>query len=186
MTDSRTGPGNGTARQPAAGLPLLRSLTIAIAVALLLVACSGPSFSVGVRDVVIRASNSGGMICYVKGSESSPVRFSSATYRADGTYSSSNLLADSVTIKIYGRTEAPASDCVAVSEPKNIELSKEITLPVNDSTPVEIGGADYGGQLAEIISRDSYWIGARISGDYTLLDGEEISLENGRISVSVW
>lgn len=162
-------------------------LVASLAVVLLLVGCSGPSFSVAVQDVEIPAGSSGGRICYVEGTESSPVRFGSATYTAEGTYTSNNPFNDSVTIRVYGRTEAPAtaSGCVSASA-SDIRLSEEFVLRKGEPAPVVVGGSEYGGKLAEVISHADYWLGAEISGNYTLLDGERIRLENGRIRVTAW
>lgn len=157
------------------------------ATVLLLASCSGPSFSVAVNDVEIPAGSSGGRICYVKGTESSPVRFGSATYTAQGTYSSDNPLNDSVTIRVYGRTEAPQSDslCVAASV-SDVRLSDDFVLDEGEPTPIEVGGSEYGSKLAEVISHEDYWLGAEISGNYTLLEREKILLTEGRIRVTTW
>lgn len=138
-----------------------------------------------VDDVQIPAGSSGGRICYVEGTESSPVRFGSATYTAQGTYVSDNPLNNSVTVRVYGRTEAPASGCVNSSE-ADIRLSDEFVLPEGEPTPIVVGGDDYSGKLAEVISHADYWLGAEISGNYTLLDSETILLEQGRIRVTAW
>lgn len=164
-------------------------LATVLAIVLLLVACSGPNFSIGVRDIIIPASSSGGTICYVKGSESSPRRFSSATYRAEATYHShSSLLpSEQVGVRVYGRSQAPTRPCVSDSGPQvDLPLSEEITLRREEAKTVEVGGNEYGSRLAELISREDYWIGAQISAGYTLGAKEEIHLEQGRISVSLW
>lgn len=158
-----------------------------VTAAILLVGCSGPSFNVAVQDVEIPAGSSGGKICYVEGTESSSVRFGSATYTAEGTYSSNNPFNDSVTIRVYGRTEAPktASGCVDASE-TDIRLSDEFILPEGEPSPIVVGGSEYGSELAGLISHSDYWLGAEISGNYTLLDGEKILLREGRIRVTTW
>lgn len=163
------------------------SLLASLIATFLLVGCSGPSFSVAVQDVEIPAGSSGGKICYVKGTESSAVRFGSATYTAEGTYTSNNPFNDSVTIRVYGRTEAPqtASGCVNASE-TDIRLSDEFVLPEGEPTPIVVGGSEYGSELAGLISHSDYWLGAEISGNYTLLDGEKILLREGRIRVTAW
>jgi hypothetical protein len=152
----------------------------------LLASCSGPGFSVPVRDVVINASDSGGAICYVQGGEASPIRFASATYSATGTYEDNNPLTDRVVVRIYGRTEPPSQSCVPYGEGVDIPLSDSIELPEDEPTAVQVGGATYGSDLAEIIHNDEYWLGARISENFSLVSGEEIRLENGRISVAIW
>lgn len=163
------------------------SLIASLIAIFLLVGCSGPSFSVAVQDVEIPAGSSGGKICYVEGTESSAVRFGSATYTAEGTYTSNNPFNDSVTIRVYGRTEAPqtANGCVNASE-TDIRLSDEFILPEGEPTPIVVGGSEYGSELAGLISHSNYWLGAEISGNYTLLDGEKILLREGRIRVTTW
>jgi hypothetical protein len=158
----------------------------ALAGCLLLAACSGPSFSVPVDNVVIPGGHSGGTICYVRGSQSSPVRFASATYSAAGTYVDDNPLTNKVVIEMYGRTEPPEPSCVGYTEGVDRRLSDPIELPEDDPTPIVVGGELYGDDLAAIIHSDQYWLGARISENYSLLGNEEIRLENGHVSVAIW
>lgn len=151
---------------------------------LLLAACSGPTFTVRVPDIEVPGGNSAERICYREVSETSPRKFASATYRATGTYSSL-LDSDGVTIRVYGRTAAPQPACVTESN-EDIRLSDDIPLPGNKPTDVEVGGIEYGAALAELISKPSYWIGARISDDSILDANEKIALEEGTIRVSLW
>jgi putative hemolysin len=158
----------------------------ALAGCLLLAACSGPSFSVPVDNVVIGASNSAGMICYVKGGASSPVRFASASYRATGTYQDDNLVDETAVIRIYGRTEAPSQPCVGFKQGTDRLLSDPIDLPENTPVSVEVGTGDYGAELAAIIHSNDYWLGAKVSDNFTLVGDAKIRLEDGRISVAIW
>jgi hypothetical protein len=167
-------------------LKLFRLALVVACGSVVVTACSGPSFSVPVEDVVVSGSNSGGTICYVKGGASSPVPFASATYSATGTYRDDNPFTDKVVVVIYGRTEPPVQNCVSAIEGADRQLSDPIDLPEDEPTPFVVGGSGYGAELADIIAHDQYWLGARISDNFSLLSNEEIRLEDGRVSVAIW
>jgi hypothetical protein len=121
----------------------------------------------------------------VPGTESSPVRFASASYRSVGIYDG-GLLSDSVTIRVHGRTTEPTAPCVSPTDGVDIVLSDEFTLQSGDPTNVVVGGSDHGPELARIISQPDYWIGAQLSGGPDLVGDDKILLKDGWISVTIW
>lgn len=152
-------------------------LTIALA------SCSFAPIRIGIMDVTLPGNSSQGQICYVKVTEGSRVSFSNATYSADATYTSNAPLGSrDVEIRVYGRESKPASTCVAASG-ADVALSEPLTLNPNDTKGVEIGGPTYGGELANLIRQDTYWLGAALTGGATLSLEERIRLTNGVVSV---
>lgn len=149
----------------------------------LLTGCSFAPIRIGVRDIRLPGNSSQGQICYVEVTESSRVGFNNATYRADATYTSSAPLgSNDVNIHVYGRESEPANTCVSVSD-IDISLSEPLALSPGETTEIEIGGATYGGDLADLIVKDTYWLGAALTGGTFLSLEERIDLTNGVISV---
>lgn len=150
---------------------------------MLLAGCSFAPIQIGVRDIRLPGNSSQGQICYVGVTERSRVGFNNATYRADATYASNAPLgSNDVNIRVYGRESEPANTCVRVSD-ADTPLSEPLTLSPSETTKIEIGGATYGGDLAGLIVKDTYWLGAALTGGTFLSLEERIDLANGVISV---
>lgn len=150
---------------------------------IVLASCSFAPIRIGIMDVTLPGNSSQGQICYVEVTEGSSVGFSSATYRADARYISDALLGSrDVEIRVYGRESEPASTCVAASD-ADVALSEPLTLNPNDTKPIEIGGPTYGGELANLIRQNTYWLGAALTGGATLSLEERVELTNGVVSV---
>ena len=149
----------------------------------LLASCSFAPIRIGVRDIALPGNSSQGQVCYVEVTESSRVGFNNATYRADATYTSNAPLgSNDVTIRVYGRESAPANTCVEVSN-ADTPLSDPLTLSPDETKEVEIGGSAYGGELADLIVKDTYYLGAALTGGAFLSLEERIELTDGVISV---
>ena len=154
--------------------------TLLIAV---LTSCSFAPIRIGIGDVTLPGNSSQGQICYVEVTEGSRVNFSNATYSASATYTSNAPLGSrDVEIQVYGRSSEPASTCVAASD-VDTALSEPLTLSPSDTKSIEIGGGTYGGELADLIRRDTYWLGAALTGGATLSLEERIELTDGVVSV---
>ena len=165
-----------------------------IAFALLLftfTACSFAPIRISIQDVVLPAQSSGGDVCYVRSDEGAPANFRRATYQADATYEADALVGSPgpVTFRVYGRVVAPVgmegSDafCAPVGAGDTV-LSDAITLEPDETQRVEIGGRDYGGELADLVANPSYYLGASLEGGSVLNSGERITLTDGVVSVS--
>ena len=149
----------------------------------LLASCSFAPIRIGVRDIALPGNSSRGQVCYVEVTESSRVGFNNATYRADATYTSSAPLgSNDVNIRVYGRESEPANICVRVSD-TDIALSEPLRLSPSETAEIEIGGATYGGDFAGLIIKETYWLGAALTGGTFLSLEERINLTNGVISV---
>ena len=161
------------------------------ALLLLVTACSFAPIRINIQDVVLPAQSSGGDVCYVRSDESAPANFRRATYKADAVYEAEALIGSPgpVTFRVYGRVVAPVgkegSDTFCTTaDAGDTVLSDAITLEPNESKPIEIGGRDYGGELADLVSNPSYYLGAALEGGSVLNSGETITLTNGVVSVS--
>ena len=160
---------------------LFHSILLVVALA----SCSFAPIRIGIQDITLPGNSSQGQICYVKVTEGSRVGFSNATYNASATYTSNAPLGGGdVEIRVYGRSSEPADTCVATSD-VDIALSEPLTLSPSETKPkpIEIGGGMYGGDLADLIRRDAYWLGAALTGGATLSLEERIKLTDGVVSV---
>ena len=161
------------------------------ALLLLVTACSFAPIRINIQDVVLPAQSSGGDVCYVRSDESAPANFRRATYKADAVYEADSLIGSPgpVTFRVYGRVVAPVGEegsdtfCTTADAGDTV-LSDAITLEPNELKPVEIGGRDYGGELADLVSNPSYYLGAALEGGSVLNSGETIMLTNGVVGVS--
>ncbi len=162
--------------------------------AIILVFLAGCSFApvrISVPDVELPAGSSNGRVCYALSTESAPANFRRATYRADATYESSSLIGEpeAVTLRVYGREAAPAGRegdqafCADASD-ADIVLSDVTRLEPGETKPIEVGGGEYSGALADLIARPNYYLGASLAGSSFLEANQRIILENGSISVS--
>ncbi len=148
----------------------------------LLGGCSFAPIRIGVPDVEIPGNSSYGLVCYTPSpvTETAPVGFSGANYRATATYTSVGT--SSATVTVYGRTTAPSTPCVLPSA-VDLPLSGPLTLTPGVSQEVLIGGPEYGSTLADLITQPTYYIGASLSGGVLVSQQERIELTNGTISV---
>ena len=145
-------------------------------------ACSFAPVSIAVPNVEIPGNSSQGLICYTPApiTEKAPANFSSADYRATASYTSVGT--NSATMTVYGRTTAPSTPCVLPSA-ADLPLSGPLTLTPGTPQEVLIGGPDYGGTLADLITQPTYYLGASLSGGVLVSQQERIKLTNGSISV---
>lgn len=148
----------------------------------LLAGCSFAPVSIPVADVTIPGNSSAGLVCYTPTpiTESAPVGFNSANYRATATYTSVGTGAATVTV--YGRTTPPETLCVPPSA-ADLPLSEPLTLVPGVSQEILIGGPEYGDTLADLITEPTYYFGASLSGGVLASLEEQIILTDGEISV---
>lgn len=148
----------------------------------LLAGCSFAPIRVAVPDVEIPGNSSGGLICYTPTpvTESVSVGFSHANYRATATYRSSG--SNSATVVVYGRSSPPEAPCVFPSA-ADLALSSPLTLTPGVPTDVLVGGPDYSGTLANLITTESYYFGASLEGGVLIGAEERILLTDGEVSV---
>ncbi len=145
--------------------------------------CSFAPITIPVADVEIPGNSSAGLVCYTPTpiTESAPVGFNSADYRATATYTS--IGTDTATVTVYGRTTPPATPCVLPSA-ADLPLSGPLTLSPGVPQEILVGGPEYGDTLADLITETSYYFGASLSGGVLLSTEERIRLTDGEISVS--
>lgn len=153
---------------------------------ILLSSCSFAPITIPVADVEIPGNSSAGLICYTPTpiTESAPVGFNSADYRATATYTSVGT--DAATVTVYGRTTPPPAGplpCVTPSA-ADLPLSGPLTLSPGVPQDILIGGPEYGDTLADLITETSYYFGASLAGGVLLSTEERIRLTDGEISVS--
>ncbi len=151
-------------------------------VLLLLAGCSFAPIRTAVPDVELPGNSSQGLVCYTPSpiEAAVPANFSGADYRATALYTS--VGAQNATVTVYGRTTPPASLCVTPSA-ADLTLSGPLTLTPGVAQEVLIGGPDYGGTLADLLTEPSYYVGASLAGGVTLSAQERISLTGGTVSV---
>ncbi len=147
-----------------------------------LTACSFAPIRIDVPDVEIPGNSSGGLICYTPTpvTESAPVGFSYADYRAIADYRSA--ASNPATVVIYGRSSPPEAPCVFPTDADR-PLSSPLSLTPGVPTDILVGGPDYSATLAELIGSDSYYFGASLAGGVLISDSERITLTSGEISV---
>jgi hypothetical protein len=148
----------------------------------LLAGCSFAPISIPVADVTIPGNSSVGFICYTPTpiTESAPVGFTSADYRATATYTSTGM--NTATVTVYGRTTPPPTPCVLPSA-ADLRLSGPLTLVPGAAQEILVGGPEYGDTLAGLITAPSYYFGASLAGGVLVGLEERIMLTEGEISV---
>lgn len=149
---------------------------------LLLASCSFAPIRTEVPDFGLPGNSSNGLVCYTPSPVNAavPTNFSGADYRATALYTS--VGAAPATVAVYGRTTPPSALCVAPSA-ADLPLSGPLTLTPGVPQEVLIGGPDYGGTLADLLTEPSYYVGASLSGGVLLSSQERIELTNGTVSV---
>ena len=149
---------------------------------LLLASCSFAPIRTEVPNVELPGNSSQGFICYTPSpiEAAVPANFSGADYRATALYTSAGT--QSATITVYGRTTPPPSLCVTPAA-ADLPLSGPLTLTPGVPQEVLIGGPNYGGTFADLLSEPSYYVGASLSGGIVLSAQERISLTGGTVSV---
>jgi len=147
----------------------------------LLAGCSFAPVSIPVADVTIPGNSSAGLVCYTPTpiTESAPVGFNSADYRATATYTSVGT--GTATVTVYGRTTPPEFPCVLPSA-ADLPLSEPLTLTPGVPKDILVGGPEYGDTLADLITEPSYYFGASLSGGVFASLEEWITLTDGEIS----
>lgn len=148
----------------------------------LLAGCSFAPISIPIADVTIPSNSSIGLVCYTPTpvTESAPVGFTSADYRATATYTSVGT--GTAVVTVYGRTTPPPTPCILPSAADQ-PLSGPLTLAPDDAQEILVGGPEYGDTLAALITEPSYYFGASLSGGVLASLGERIMLTDGEISV---
>ncbi len=149
---------------------------------LLLASCSFAPIRTEVPDVELPGNSSQGLVCYTPSpiEAAVPANFSGADYRATALYTSAGT--QNVAVTVYGRTTPPPDFCVTPSV-ADLPLSGPLTLTPGVPQEVLIGGPDYGGTLAELLSEPSYYVGASLSGGVLESVQERIRLSGGTVSV---
>lgn len=147
---------------------------------LLLAACSFAPIAVSVPDISIPAESSGDDVCYVEIQESTEVGFNQVLYEADALYEPGLGGADTVTMVVYGRASDPNPGssqeikCVTLTD-EDLALSGEITLQAGESKRIEVGGDT----LADLVTQESYWLGASLDDDSLFSFPGNISFTDG-------
>lgn len=149
---------------------------------LLLAGCSFAPIRTEVPDVEIPGNSSQGLVCYTPSpiEAAVPTTFSGADYRATAVYTSAGTA--SATVTVYGRTLPPPTPCVTPSA-ADLTLSAPLTLTPGVPQEVLVGGPDYGGTLADLLTEPRYYVGASLEGGVTLSNQERIRLTDGTVSV---
>ena len=149
---------------------------------LLLAGCSFAPIRTEVPDVELPGNSSQGLICYTPSpiEAAVPANFSGADYRATALYTSAGT--QNATITVYGRTTPPPSLC-ALPSAADLPLSGPLTLTPGVPQEVLIGGPDYGGTLADLLTEPSYYVGASLTGGVFASTQERIRLTGGTVSV---
>lgn len=142
-------------------------------------ACSGLSFRSRVPDVVLTAATTAGAVCWAEGVERSPVSLTSATYRATATFDRGGLaLGDALDVALYVRTTAPGAPCTALDAEARA-IADPFVLVADQPTPIAAGDGAYGAVLADAVTSDRYWIGARVAGSIALTGDATVALTDG-------
>lgn len=149
---------------------------------LLLAGCSFAPIRTEVPDLELPGNSSQGLVCYTPSPVEAavPANFSGADYRATALYTSAGT--QNVAITVYGRTTPPPSLCVTPTA-ADLPLSGPLTLTPGVPQEVLIGGPDYGGTLADLLTEPSYYVGASLSGGVLESTQERIRLTGGTVSV---
>ncbi len=155
---------------------------LVISALLLLAGCSFAPIRTEVPDVELPGNSSQGFVCYTPSpiEAAVPANFSGADYRATALYTSAGT--QNVAVTVYGRTTPPPSLCVTPSA-ADLPLSAPLTLTPGAPQEVLIGGPNYGGTLADLLSEPTYYVGAALSGGVFASTQERIRLTGGTVSV---
>lgn len=159
-----------------------RRALLALSLFTLLAGCSFAPIRITVPDVEIPGNSSAGLVCYTPApvTEAVPLGFTNADYRATALYQS--LEDNPATVTVYGRSSAPETPCVFPTA-ADLPLSSAITLTPEVPTEILVGGPDYSGNLAEVITSENYYFGASLEGGVLISTEERIVLTDGEISV---
>ena len=158
-----------------------RILGTALAVSLLvgIAGCGGLSFTSRVPDVVLTAATTAGQICWAEGVDRSPVSLTSATYRATATFDRGGLaLGNAIEVALFARTTVPESACTEIDADARA-IADPFELVADAPTPIAAGDGAYGAVLADAVTSDRYWIGARVEGSVTLIGTASVALTDG-------
>lgn len=160
----------------------MKRLVAGFLASVLVIACS-PSFSARVGPFSTPIATSLGRICWTAVDATGAPAIRTATFTATATYDPSVLpVTDSVELQVFGRAGAPAGECTDRNEATDVVLSEPFELEREVSQPIEVGGAAYGTDLADLVGEGTFWIGASASGNVGLGD-ERVLFEDGRITV---
>lgn len=142
------------------------------------------SFETSVRDFETPITNSLGRICWVPVDTSGAPAIRTATYTAKATYDTDALpLTDRVRLRLLGRAEAPEEECTACDEATDVVLSDPFELERRVTQAIEIGSGAHGADLAALVGRGTFCLGASAEGNVAL--DEVVRFEDGRISVGL-
>lgn len=153
----------------------------------LLGACSFAPITVGVDDFFIQAGSSRGQVCYTQITESVSVNFKSVFYEGDALYSPGPSIGDNSTVEmaIYGRATDPDPSssepmkCITATG-ADLLLADGIVLEAGERQRIRAGGSD----LADLVTRDSYWLGGSLNDDALLSAPGDISFTNGVVKAN--
>jgi hypothetical protein len=160
-------------------VPPLAGVTAALLAVVGTVACSGLAFRSRVPDVVLTAASTAGAVCWVEGVERSTVSLTSATYRATATFDPGALaIGDALDVALFVRTTPPDASCAPVDAEARA-IADPFTLVADEPTPIAAGDAGYGAVLADAVTSDRYWIGARVQGSIALTGDATVALTDG-------
>lgn len=157
-----------------------RRLPLVFAAAL--AACSFAPVTVPVADFFIRAGSSGDTICYREVSEAVSVSFRSVVYQGDALYTPGVGVGDNdrMSLAVYGRASDPDPgssgevECILASE-EDVLLAEGIVLEAGVTQRLSAGGAE----LADLVTRERYWLGGSLNDDSIFSFPGEISFTNG-------
>ena len=152
-----------------------------------LAACSFAPITISVDDFLIGTGSSSSDICYTQVTEPISVDFASVVYEGDATYTPGVGIGDNSTVElaIYGRATDPNPalsaqvKCVTRSSADTI-LAEDIVLEADTPRRISVGGAE----LADLVTQDSYWMGASLSDGAIISFPGEITFTNGFVKAN--
>lgn len=152
-----------------------------------LAACSFAPITISVDDFFIQTGSSSSNICYTQVTEPVSVDFASVVYEGDAVYRPGPGIGDNskVELAIFGRASDPNTastaqvKCVPQS-PEDIVLAEDIVLEASVSQRVSAGGPE----LADLVTQDSYWMGASLSDGATISFPGEINFTGGVVKAN--
>lgn len=152
-------------------------------------ACSFAPLSIGVGDfnVPLPGNSSFLGICYTRVGEGIDTNFKSVTYEGDALFTpGQNIGVTEVEINIYGRATDPDPSstnqvkCVTTISDPDILLSdadEPIVLQAGEPKRISAGGQE----LANLVVRDEYWLGAAAVDDGVVSLSGELDFSEGRV-----
>ena len=149
----------------------------------LLTGCSA-AFSLRVTDFSVPIANTLGQVCWVRVDPPAGPEVRTASYLGQATYDAGSVpLSERVAVQFFGRSTAPQGACSERREATDVQLSGVFELESETSQLVEVGGAEYGPALADLVNGGAFWLGATAGGNVGV--NERLYFTDGRIVVGL-